>query len=273
MIQRVLTAAVGLPVLLVAVWWGGGWLAVLAALVGVLGIREFFRLLPHNADSLPVTLGALWVAALIIGGQAGESLASFLTISAVIVGVGAFISLLWLIAVYRGGHPLLAAAYLLGGGVYIGFLLAHGLALREIGGAEDFGRNWLLVALLAVFATDTGAFFIGRALGKHLMASNTSPNKTWEGSAGGFCCSVISVLVMGQLLDLGIPAWQQAVVGAAVGVAAQGGDLLESKLKRISSVKDTGSIIPGHGGIMDRLDSIVVSIPAVYYLVGAVFKP
>ena len=75
------------------------------------------------------------------------------------------------------------------------------------------------------------------------------------------------------MLELGIPVWQQAVVGAAAGVAAQGGDLLESKLKRISSVKDAGSIIPGHGGIMDRLDSIVVSIPTVYYLVGAVFKP
>ena len=273
MIQRVLTASVGLPVLLAAVWWGGGWLAVLAALVAVLGIREFYRLLPAGAGTLPVILGGLWVAALIFGGQASGGLESFLTISAVVLGAGAFLSLLWLIAVYQGGRPLLAAAYLLGGGVYIGFSLAHGLALREVGDAEFLGRNWLFVALLAVFASDTGGYFTGRALGRRALAPNISPNKTWEGSAGGWACAVISVLVMGQLLELGIPVWQQAVVGAAAGVAAQSGDLLESKLKRISSVKDAGSIIPGHGGIMDRLDSIVVSIPTVYYLVGAVFKP
>ena len=273
MIQRVLTASVGLPVLLAAVWWGGGWLAVLVALVAVLGIREFYRLLPAGAGSLPVIWGALWVVALIFGGQASDGLDSFLTISAVILGVGSFLSLLWLVAAYQGGRPLVAAAYLLGGGVCIGFLLAHGLALRDLGDAGSLGRDWLLVALLAVFASDTGAFFTGRALGRHSLAPNISPGKTWEGSAGGLGCAVLSVLVMGQLLDLGIPVWQQAVVGAAAGVAAQSGDLLESKLKRISGVKDTGSIIPGHGGIMDRLDSIVVSIPTVYYLVGAVFKP
>ena len=273
MIQRVLTASVGLPVLFAAVWWGGGWLAVLAALAGVSGIREFYRLLPSGAGPLPVTLGPLWVAALIFGGQASGGLASFLTISAGILGAGAFLSLLWLIAAYQGGRPLLAAAYLLGGGVYIGFFLAHGLALRELGEAGSLGRDWLLAALLMVFASDTGAFFTGRALGSHPLAPKISPNKTWEGSAGGWCCAVISVLVLGQWLELGIAVWQQAAVGAAVGIAAQGGDLLESKLKRISSVKDAGSIIPGHGGVMDRLDSIVVSIPTVYYLVGAVFRP
>jgi phosphatidate cytidylyltransferase len=271
--QRVLTAAVALPVLLAAVWWGGGWLAALVALAAVLGIREFYRLLPSGESSLPVTLGALWVAALVFGGLVSGGPAGFLTISSVILGAGAFVSLLWLIAGYQGGRFWLAAAYLFGGGIYIGFLLAHGLALRELGDFEYLGRNWLLAALLIVFATDTGAFFTGRLLGKHRLAPSISPNKTWEGSAGGFCCAVISVLVIGRLLDLEIPVWQQAAVGAAVGVTAQGGDLLESKFKRISSVKDTGSIIPGHGGIMDRLDSIVVSIPTVYYLVGAVFKP
>ena len=94
-----------------------------------------------------------------------------------------------------------------------------------------------------------------------------------EGSAGGFVCGVVAVLLLGQILELGILIWQQAVVAAAASFAAQVGDLLESKLKRISSAKDSGSIIPGHGGIMDRLDSILVSIPVVYYLVGAVFRP
>ncbi len=271
--QRVLTAAVALPVLLAAVWWGGGWLAALVALAAVLGIREFYRLLPSGESSLPVTLGALWVAALVFGGLVSGGPAGFLTISSVILGAGAFVSLLWLIAGYQGGRFWLAAAYLFGGGIYIGFLLAHGLALRELGDFEYLGRNWLLAALLIVFATDTGAFFTGRLLGKHRLAPSISPNKTWEGSAGGMFCGIIAVLALGQFMELGIPVWQQSLVGAAASAAAQIGDLLESKLKRISSVKDSGSIIPGHGGIMDRLDSILVSIPTVYYLVGAVFKP
>ena len=187
-----LTASVGLPIVLAAVWWGGGWLAVLAALAAVLGIREFYRLLPAGAGSLPVILGALWVAALIFGGQASDGLASFLTISAGILGAGAFLSLLWLIAAYQGGRPLVAAAYLLGGGVYVGFFLAHGLALLDVGDAENLGRNWLLAVLAAVFASDTGAYFTGRMFGNHLLAPNISPSKTWEGSAGGWCCAVVS---------------------------------------------------------------------------------
>jgi phosphatidate cytidylyltransferase len=181
--------------------------------------------------------------------------------------------LLWLIASYHGGRPFLAGAFLLGGGVYIGFLLSHGLALRELEGPDNLGRNWLLAALAAVFATDTGAFFTGRFFGRHQLAPSISPNKTWEGSAGGFIFALLAILLLGQLLELGIPMWQQAMAAVAASIAAQIGDLLESKLKRISSVKDSGSIIPGHGGIMDRLDSILVSIPVVYYLVGAVFRP
>ena len=172
------------------------------------------------------------------------------------------------------GH--LAIIYLLAGGVYVGFLLAHGPALRQFGQSEDpgdLGRNYLLFALLVAFATDTGAFFTGRSLGRHSLAPNTSPNKTWEGSAGGLATAVAASIILGQILDLGMPVWQQVLLGVAVGVVAQIGDLVESKLKRLSSIKDTGSIIPGHGGILDRLDSIVVSIPTVYYFVAVTVKP
>jgi phosphatidate cytidylyltransferase len=161
----------------------------------------------------------------------------------------------------------------MGGPVYVGFLLAHALLLRESGGASDLGRNWLLFALLVTFATDTGAFFVGRSMGRHRMLPGISPNKTWEGALGGFILAVIAALALGSLLDLGLERWQHAAIGATVGVVSQVGDLFESKLKRISQVKDAGSIIPGHGGILDRLDSLLVSIPTVYYLVILVFEP
>ncbi|HLF05275.1 MAG TPA: phosphatidate cytidylyltransferase, partial [Dehalococcoidia bacterium] len=153
-----------------------------------------------------------------------------------------------------------------------GFPLAHALALRQLGDGDALGRSWLLFALLVTFATDTGAFFVGRAVGRHRMAPGISPGKTWEGAAGGFLLAVLAALALAQFLELGLAFWQTGVIGAAVGVVAQGGDLLESKLKRLSQVKDSGSIIPGHGGILDRLDSLVAAVPTVYYLVVAVFR-
>ena len=114
---------------------------------------------------------------------------------------------------------------------------------------------------------------IGRLIGRRKLAPQISPGKTWEGSAGGFVFAVAAALVLGLAFDLGIPLWQVGVIGAIVGVAAQWGDLLESKLKRIAGAKDAGSLFPGHGGILDRLDSIIISVPAVYYLVSTVFTP
>ena len=105
------------------------------------------------------------------------------------------------------------------------------------------------------------------------MAPSISPNKTWEGSLGGFVSAVVAAGALGLVLDLEIEVWQQLVIGAVVGVVAQWGDLLESKLKRIADVKDAGSIIPGHGGLLDRLDSLLFTLPAVYYLIVTVFVP
>ena len=273
MLQRTLTALVGVPVLVAAVWWGAPWLTLLVLLVGVLSIRELYRLLPPGTGPLPVTLGALWVISLLLGAQAGSGLGNFLVISAGILAAGAFVALLWLIAFYSGPRLSAAGVYLIGGPVYVGFLLAHILSLREVGDGTDLGRDWLLFALLVTFATDTGAFLVGRGLGRHPMAPSISPNKTWEGSAGGFAFGVVVALALGLVFDLAVPWWQQGIIGAIVGVVAQLGDLFESKLKRISNVKDTGSIIPGHGGILDRLDSVVVSVPVVYYLLVTVFEP
>ena len=166
-----------------------------------------------------------------------------------------------------GERPWSGFLFLLLGPVYAGFLLGHGLALRDLsGGGGDLGRAWLLFTLLAVFACDTGAFAVGRLAGRHRMVPLISPNKTWEGAAGGFAASVGAALLVGLVFDLGVPVWQQAAIGAVASVAAQAGDLVESALKRAANVKDSGSIMPGHGGILDRMDSILFALPAVYYL-------
>ena len=146
-------------------------------------------------------------------------------------------------------------------------------AIGETDAVSHLGRSWLLFALLTTFAVDTGAYLVGRIVGRRPMVPSISPNKTWEGSIGGFASAVGAALALGLVFDLGVPVWQQAVIGAVIGVVAQWGDLIESKLKRIADVKDAGSIIPGHGGILDRLDSILLTIPAVYYLLVTAFTP
>ena len=273
MALRVLTALVGTPILLAAIWWGAPWLTLLVALAGVLAVREFYRLHKAGSSPLPVGLGALWVLAFAMAGQAASGPSDFLLWSLGILAGGGFAAVLWFIAVYREKHLLPGLAYLLAGPVYVGFLLAHALALREVDAGSNLGRDWLYFALLVTFATDTGAFFVGRSLGRHLLAPAVSPGKTWEGAIGGLILAVMAALALGQVLELGAASWQRAVAGATVGLVAQAGDLLESKLKRLSQVKDAGSIIPGHGGILDRMDSLLLSIPTVYYLLNLVFMP
>jgi len=170
-----------------------------------------------------------------------------------------------------GVRPWLSFLFLLLGPVYIGFLLGHGLVIRDLtGDAGDLGRSWLLFTLLVVFACDTGALVVGRLLGSHWMAPRLSPNKTWEGAAGGLAASVGVSLLVGLAFGLTVPLWQQALIGAVASVAAQVGDLFESALKRAANVKDSGSIMPGHGGILDRMDSILFALPAVFYMLLAV---
>lgn len=273
MLPRFFAALVGIPIVLGAIWSGGPWLAALVVLIAALGIREFYRLLPPEAGPLSTSFGIFWTVALVLGAQAASNTHSLLVISAGIWVSGAFLAALWLIAFYHGRRRLVTTIYFLLGPIYLGFLLGHGLALRELGGPDHLGRSWLWFAVLVTFASDTGAYFMGRVFGRHAMAPSVSPGKTWEGSAGGFIWAMAGTLILGQVVNLGIPLWQVIIVGATVGVLAQCGDMLESKLKRISEVKDAGSIIIGHGGVLDRLDSIVISLPAVYYFVVVVFKP
>ena len=164
---------------------------------------------------------------------------------------------------------------LLLGPVYAGFMLGHGLAIYDIasslGGAENLGRNWLLFTLAGTSASDTGAYAVGRLIGRHRMAPRVSPGKTWEGVAGGFAASVGAMLAVGALLGLGVDLWEYAVVSLVVAIVAQAGDLAESSMKRAANVKDSGSIMPGHGGLLDRIDSILFALPAVYYLLAMGF--
>lgn len=311
LLPRLLTALVSLPLLFAVLWWGGlPAIALLTLIAALLALREFYRMLPplpaaaapssidetetsppppasptppsqaagnNPPQPLPLLLGIPWTAAFVLSAWAAANYRDFAIAALIILAAGVFLSLLWLIAFYRGRRWLLTAAWLIGGPVYIGFLLSHVLLLSDLGFGSgnsygyELGRNWLLLALLTTFAADTGAYAIGRLLGRHKMAPTLSPGKTWEGAGGGLIAAIIAALLLDQLLQccsgLGLTQWwPPALIGAALGIAAPAGDLLESKLKRLAQVKDAGRLFPGHGGILDRLDSLLLTLPTAYYL-------
>ena len=271
MAWRTLTALVGIPVLIGSIWVGFPWLTVLVAVVALIGLREFYRmtLLPQLHVLLP--LGALWTILFIAGGQLTDHWYNYS--AHVLLGAGVVLTLPWLL-LYHGRTGFFSTwVYAVGGPVYVGFLLAHALMLRELDNGTDSGRDWLLFAVLVTFANDTGSYFTGVAIGRHPMAPSISPKKTWEGAIGGFMWAVGIALALGALLQLSVHLWQQALMGAAIGVLAQLGDLAESRLKRAGGAKDAGSSLPGHGGFLDRLDSLLFTIPLVYYIVAFLLEP
>jgi phosphatidate cytidylyltransferase len=152
--------------------------------------------------------------------------------------------------------------------LYLGWMLSHYIALRDI----PQGRELVLLVVLSTFACDTSAFFTGRTWGKHHLAPKVSPEKTWEGSAGGFLGAIAASLILALIFDelnigLTISCWQIVLLGSLVGIFSQMGDLVESKLKRATGKKDSGKCLPGHGGILDRIDSIIFTGIVVYYCV------
>ena len=271
MVRRTLTALVGVPVLIGAVWVGVPWLTILVAAVALLALWEFYRLTPVPPLPILFPMGAVWTTLFIVSGQLAGPWYDYS--AHVLLGGGVLLALPWLVF-YRGREGFSARwAYGVSGPMYVGFLLAHALMLRELDNSAGSGRDWLIFALLVTFATDTGSFFTGMAVGKHPMSPSISPNKTWEGAIGGFTWAVGIALALGALLQLPVPLWQEALMGAAVGVVAPLGDLAESRLKRAVDAKDAGSILPGHGGFLDRLDSLLFTVPVVYYLVALVLEP
>ena len=276
--QLAFRVASGMGVAIVAVaaiWFGPPWLTLLGLVGGIIAIFEVFRLTPAGAGRLPLALGILAVVVLLLVAEEASGAADYLTASGIALAVWALAGTLWFIAAYEGDRPVAAVLLLLMGPVYAGFFLGHGLAIYDLAsgveGAENVGRNWLLFTLAGTSASDTGAYAIGRLTGRHQMTPSLSPNKTWEGAAGGFIAAVLAMLAVGALLDLQVSLWQHAVVAVAVAVVAQAGDLFESFLKRRANAKDSGSIMPGHGGLLDRIDSILFALPAVYYLLALVF--
>ncbi len=290
--RRILTAAVALPVLMLVVWQGGLWFAGLVAAAAGLGAWEMGRMAegwgqrPVMSVAIVLAVAFPLSASLIYGDFAplpgAEILPGVITplalAGAAVMLVGHRIRGVW--------GRVLATCCVIG---VVGGTLFHAIPLRSLDSwlisegpnllvrVDVFrsldpwsaeGLSWIIFLLAVTFATDTAAYFVGRAVGSRKLAPNVSPNKTWEGAIGGFCgavaCGVGLELALG--LDAGLIA--VALMSAALGVTGQLGDLYESRLKRLAGVKDSGGLFPGHGGILDRMDSLMWNVAVLYQMVA-----
>lgn len=267
--KRLITALWGIPLVIAAVWFGEplSWFTALAGVFGVLAAVEFYRLV-GVLKVLPLALCGLLFTLLFIlyphmDFGLDVSLISLLLTAAVALPMFLMIFLPKREGLFRNW------AWTLTGALYIGWLLSYLVALRLEPGTADFpnaGRNFVFLALLATFGSDTAAYFIGKAIGKHKLAPSISPGKTWEGAiAGLFGAVIVSLLfTLSTPLQLPLNYIHAIVLGAVISVFGQLGDLAESMLKRGTGVKDSGNLMPGHGGLLDRLDSILFAGVVVY---------
>jgi len=262
--HRVITAAVGVPLVILAIWFGAPWFSLLIAAAALVGTYEFYHMANFDRREPLIYLGLLWALALVLSPHYPYKSPDVLPI---VITATMLISLICLLCRPSKEGAFRNWAWTIVGALYVGWMLSYWLSLR---GLED-GRNWVYLAMLTTFANDTGAFFIGRAMGKHRLAPEISAAKTWEGAIGGLISAILGAVVIATVLNLISPFtfgyWQIILLGFLVGFFAQLGDLVESLLKRNMGVKESGNLLPGHGGILDRFDSLIFVGAVVYYYV------
>ena len=258
--KRVLTALWSIPLLVAAVWFDKPlpWFTILVAIFGVLAAFEFYRMVAA-AKAAPLTcFGLVLTSLFILSPHFSNALPMPLLVTSAVL-----LSLIWLIFRRQKEEAFASWAWTMAGFLYIGWLMSYLVALR---GLEN-GRDWVFFALFTTFGSDTAAFFVGRALGRHYLAPRISPKKTWEGVIGGVLGAITISLLVAIFLNLPLSYGQAIFLGLLVSIFGQLGDLVESLLKRNMGVKDSGRLMLGHGGVLDRIDSVVFAGIVVYYYV------
>jgi phosphatidate cytidylyltransferase len=271
---RALSALVLVPVLAVALWIGLPGIAVVLVVVAAIGGTEVFRLLRMAGYPSLALFGTALAVAFVLEAAvrpAGDKGILLVAVGVVLAGVGAFTRI-------DPRDGLVAWFATVFGAVYVG-LIAFVLQVGSMGPAIPAGaplapigaeRAWILLLVLGVWSYDTGAYLVGRQIGRHKFLTHISPAKSIEGLIGGLVATTIVTMLM--LAGLGQNPLGGLVLGPVLGLTAQAGDLAESMLKRAAGAKDSGTLIPGHGGILDRVDSFLFAGPVVALYVVALVR-
>ena len=272
--QRVLTAVVGVPLLYFILYLGGIPFLILILLVILFGNIELFKLLEAKGIQTERELGIAFSLALGIAAYFGYFYFAVVFSFAVII--------IFLLALRRQdlSNAIIALSTGLFAIIYIGWFLSHAILLRNIDhnlnlktyvetvqGHSDIGFFYIFLVVSCTFLNDTGAYFIGRWKGKRKLIPHVSPGKTLEGTIGGIISSAIAAIVGNLIFKSPIEYHWVVLFGLVIGIVAVLGDLTESLIKRSAEAKDSGGILPGHGGILDRFDSLIFTFPVSYYMV------
>ena len=265
--KRVITGLISLFVLLAIIKLGNPWFLFLIVILAILGSLEIYRMSLHSERHPLPHIGAIFTALIIIIPYyviPSKTNPVLILSTATLV-----IPLLWLVISSRSNNLFNNWVWTIIPVFYLGWTLRHYVILMDL----PVGKQWTLLAMLPTAACDTMAYFVGKIWGKHKLAPSISPNKTWEGATGGFCAAVGTTVLLtfifrkfssGFLLGYGTAL----ILGCLIGIFAQLGDLLCSRIKRITGMKDSGNLLPGHGGIIDRIGSLIFTGLIIYYYVS-----
>jgi len=249
---RIITAIIGIPLLLGLLYLGGIYSKVLFLVLGVLSLYEYFAMIKKKGIWPLYVPSYLLLLLLMLREQADLSIGFFVVLLLMVV-----------IMVYKFPRFSIAdLAFSLFGSVYFGYLLSFGIILANAENAFPF----FVLCFLLTWSTDIGGYVIGKTWGKTKLAVLLSPNKTWAGALGGMIMAVVMAMIYNYFYAIGTssPAYV-LLLACFASIAAQFGDLFISGIKRYCEVKDSGKIIPGHGGILDRFDSFLLVLPVVYF--------
>lgn len=286
--KRVATAAALIPVVVGLVVWGSTALfSIAVALVMLLALFEYFAL----GEAIGHRAYRFWTATCALVLVYAQWRAVYEPVHELGGGLTALGNNNW----FSGGAPPLEAVFFLfvlgiavlslwtkrplvealpaagissSGLILVAFPLTHAIRLH---GSGTQGPALLLFAMVIIWVSDSVAYFVGRSIGKHPLAPHLSPKKTWEGTIAGFLGSLVVALVLARWLN--VPLVHLLGMAAVGNVAGQVGDLLESAYKRSAGIKDSGSLLPGHGGVLDRIDALILAIPVVWYYWVLIYSP
>lgn len=273
--RRTLFAVVAIPIVLGVIWVGDAALAALLAIAAALAAWEFFRL-AERGEYAP--LGAIGIGAAAVLPLVAHAQRRGVVTPSVTWAVLAVLAMLAVALVARGParRPIGAVAVTVLGVVYTGGLLSYAYILRyhrftNYALGAEAGAVLLLLPVLLTWTSDTGGYFVGRSFGRHKLLPSVSPGKTIEGAVGALVlCAIVAWVYMRYVLvpyaQLALTPVSAALFGIGVSVAVQIGDLVESLMKREVAVKDSSHLVPGHGGVLDRLDGMLFALPVAYWL-------
>lgn len=254
--KRVITSLYAIPLLIILIWFDKPlpWFTLFIALWGALAAFEFYRMVAGSKAPPLTYFGIIWTLLFILSPHFDYGFLPLLLFASAVI-----LSPILLILRPRKESFFASWVWTMAGILYVGWLLSYLVALRL-----EVGRSWVFLAIFTTFGSDMAAFFVGRALGKHRLAPRISPGKTWEGAVAGVFGAIIASLIVVAVFSMPLSFGQAILLGLLVSIFGQIGDLLESLFKRNMGVKESGKLLPGHGGLLDRMDSVVFAGIVVY---------